>query len=82
MVIHYFSQLDVAVVKLDHGELRIGDAIHIKGRTSDFRQTVQSMEIEHQKVSRASVGQEFGLKVTDYTREHDQVYRVGGSSFL
>jgi len=59
MVVHYYTHLSVAVVKLEQGQL-------------------QSMEIEHQKIQRATAGQEFGLKVVDHVREHDEVYKVIG----
>ena len=75
-VTHYYSHLSVAVVRLDSGTLRIGDTIHVVGNTSDFRQRVESMEIEHQPVSEVSAGQEFGLRVTDHARDNDTVYKV------
>jgi hypothetical protein len=75
-VIHYYSHLNVAVVSLDKGPLQVGDVIHIKGHTTDFRQPVESMEIEHQSIAKAVPGDDFGLKVRDHTREHDIVYRV------
>ncbi|HMK14149.1 MAG TPA: EF-Tu/IF-2/RF-3 family GTPase [Burkholderiales bacterium] len=77
-VIHYFSHLSVAVVRLDSGSMRVGDTIHITGHTSDFRQRVESMQIEHQPVTEVSAGQEFGLRVTDHARDHDAVYKVTG----
>jgi hypothetical protein len=76
VVTHYYTHLSVAVVQLDAGTLRVGDTIHIKGHTSDFTQTVESMEIEHIHVSDARPGQSFGLKVVEHAREHDGVYRV------
>ena len=75
-VTHYFSHLGVAVVRVDQGLVMVGDTIHIQGHTSDFRQRIDSMEVEHQKIYRAVAGEEFGLKVIDHAREHDQVYRV------
>ena len=76
VVIHYFSHLNVAVVRLDHGELEVGDSIRIKGYTTDLHQTVESMEVEHQTIQRAGLGQEFGMKVVGHVREHDLVYRM------
>lgn len=75
-VTHYYSHLSVAVVKLDAGTLREGDTIHIKGHTSDFRQRVTSIEVDHVHVPEARPGQSFGLKVTEHAREHDVVYKV------
>ncbi len=76
VVTHYYTHLSVAVLHLDAGALRVGDTIHIKGHTSDFTQTVHSMEIDHVHVSEARAGQSFGLKVVEHAREHDGVYRV------
>jgi translation elongation factor EF-G len=78
-VTHYYSHLSVAVARLDSGTLRVGDTIHIAGHTSDFRQPVESLQIEHQSVPEVSAGQEFGLKVIDHAREHDAVYKVKAS---
>jgi translation elongation factor EF-1alpha len=68
----------VAVVRLESGTLRIGDTIHVTGHTSDFRQRVESMQIEHQPVFQVTAGEEFGLRVTEHAREHDAVYKVTG----
>jgi GTPase len=76
VITHYFSHLGVAVAQLNKGSLNTGDTIHIKGNTTDFTQTVTSMEYEHQHIDLAGAGQNVGLKVIDHTREHDIVYRV------
>ena len=78
IVVHYYSHLSVAIIKLDQAALRVGDQIDIKGKTTDFQQRTESMQIEHQSIQRAEVGQEFGLKVSDHVREHDVVYKVLG----
>jgi len=75
-VTHYFGHLSVAAVRLESGSLRVGDTIRILGHTSDFRQRVDSMQVEHQSVSEASAGQEIGMRVTGHAREHDVVYKV------
>ena len=56
--------------------LRVGDTIHVVGHSSDFRQRVESMQIEHESVSEALPDQEIGLRVTEHAREHDVVYKV------
>jgi putative protease len=75
-VTHYFGHLSVAAVRMESGSLRIGDTIHVVGRTSDFRQRIESMQVEHEPVSEVRAGQEFGLKVTDHARENDIVYKA------
>lgn len=76
IVTHYYGHLSVAAVTIDTLLLRVGDTIHVVGHTSDFRQRVESMQIEHEAVSEALPGQEIGLKVTEHAREHDIVYKV------
>lgn len=75
-VTHYYSHLGVAVILLDQGGLQVGDRVQIKGNTTDFEQTIGSMEIDHQSVQWAQPGQTFGLKVVDHAREHDTLYRL------
>ncbi|MHC4092988.1 MAG: EF-Tu/IF-2/RF-3 family GTPase [Planctomycetota bacterium] len=75
-VTHYFGKAQVAAIEITEGKLSAGDTIHILGHTSDFTQTVDSMQIEHAQVDSASVGDQIGVRVVDHAREHDQVYRV------
>ncbi|RLE44283.1 translation elongation factor-like protein, partial [Candidatus Woesearchaeota archaeon] len=48
----------------------------IKGATTDFEQTVESMEINRQKIEIAKPGDEIGIKVIDRVREGDKVYKI------
>lgn len=75
-VTHYFSHLSVAAVEITDGDLRIGDTIHIKGHTSDFQQTLESMQIERTSIVVAKPGESVGITVTEHAREHDTVYKV------
>ena len=77
-VTHYYGHLSVAAIRLESGSLRVGDTIRILGRTSDFRQRVESMQIEHQPVTEAGRRQEIGIKVIEHARENDEVYKVTG----
>lgn len=76
IVTHYYGHISVAAVTMESGSLRLGDMIHVVGSTSDFRQRVESMQIEHQPVAEVRAGQEIGLKVTEHAREHDVVYKA------
>jgi putative protease len=75
-VTHYFGHIQVAAIEITSGTLRVGDTIHVKGHTSDFTQTVDSMQIEKNSVDEATVGQQVGLKVVEHARVHDTVFKV------
>jgi len=72
---HFFSKISVAVVDLK-ATLSVGDHIRIQGPTTNFEQTVDSMQIEHADVKTAKAGQSIGLKVKERVREKDTVYKV------
>lgn len=73
-ITHFFTKISVAVIELT-APLAVGDTIVIKGPTTDFEQVVESMQIEHENVQRAEVGQSIGLKVPQRVRENDMVYK-------
>ena len=74
-VTHFYPKISVAIVELK-ASLNIGDKILIKGATTNFEQTVESMQIEHKNIERAEAGQIIGLKVKDRVRENDKVYKI------
>jgi putative protease len=76
IVTHYFTELSVAVVKLESGTLRVGDTIHFRGHTTDFAQRVDSLQVNHAPVVEVGSNDDFGIKVRDHAREHDVVYKV------
>jgi putative protease len=75
-ITHYFSKINVGVIEISKGELRIGDTIHIKGHTTDFYQKVQSIQVEHSSVDAINAGESAGLKVESPIRENDLVLKV------
>ena len=75
-VTHYFGGPSVAVVRMNAGALSVGEEIHFVGHTSDFTEKVTSMEVHHQRVETATVGDEVAIKVTARTRENDQVFKL------
>ena len=74
-ITHYFEKIGVAVVEL-LDILNVGDVIRIKGTTTDLKQKVKSMQVEHKAVTKAKKGDAIGLKVQDRVREHDKVYVI------
>ena len=78
VVEHFFTKISVAAIKITDGELKVGDTIHIVGATTDFKQKVESMQINKQPVEIAKPGDEVGIKVIDRVRENDVVYKIVG----
>ena len=74
-VSHYFAQPQVGAVELQTG-LHVGDLLHFRGRTTDFEQTVSSMQIDHEPVEEAGPGSSVGIKVVERVREGDEIYKV------
>ena len=72
-VSHFFDNINVAVIKLSKG-LKVGDKIKIVGGTTEFKQPVKSMQIEHDKVEKAKKGDAIGLKVKEKVRVNDKVF--------
>jgi len=74
-ITHFFNKIGVAAIQLT-GNLAVGDSIHVKGHTSDWTQSVDSMQIEHDSVDSAGPGDSVGIKVEGHAHEHDVVYKV------
>ncbi len=75
-VTHYFGHVNAAVVKIKKGQLQIGDRIHFKGHTTDFGQTITSLQIDRKPIEKAGAGDEIGVEVTSRVREDDTVYKL------
>lgn len=74
-VTHYFDRIGVAVVKFDE-PVKTGDKIRVEGRGRSFEQTIESMQIEKEKIQEAKAGQEVGLKVSQPVKEGYKVFRA------
>ena len=75
-VTHFFGGPGVAVVKIAAGELAVGDKLRFVGHTTDFTETVTSMEVDHKKVELARTGDEVAVQVVGRVRRHDKVLKV------
>jgi hypothetical protein len=73
-IIHYFQKINVAIVELSL-PLSVGDCILIKGPSTDFEQTVDSIEIDRKAIHRAEGGQSVGLKLEQLAHVKDVVFK-------
>ena len=75
-ITHYFSKIGVAAIEMTQDALKVGDTVHIRGHTSDFLQTIDSMQIDGQPVDEVTAGQSVAIRVDQHAREHDHVLKV------
>lgn len=76
-VIHYFDKINVAIVHLNKGDLKIGDSVKLADKEgNEFVQKVDSMQIEHASIDIAKAGDEFGLKVQKEIRPKSEVIKL------
>jgi putative protease len=74
-VFSYFTNVGVAAIKLTAG-LKVGDEVHIKGKTTNLTQKIKSMQIENKPIDSAKKGDDVGIKVDDRVRPNDKIYKV------
>ena len=74
-VTHFYDRIEVAVIDLKD-TLQVGDQVHFFGRSTDFRQEIGSMQVEHQPISEAEKGQEVAVKVEHRVRKRDKIYKL------
>jgi len=72
----HFSKISVAAIEITAGKLSVGDTIHIKGHTTDLKEEIASMKIEHETVESAKKGDSIGIQVSDRTRRKDKVFKL------
>jgi translation elongation factor EF-1alpha len=75
-VVKFFAKPSVAAVKVTEGEVQVNDTLKFFGHTTDLTQTIDSMEVNNQKVDKAVAGDYIGIKVSDRVRPGDEVFKV------
>ena len=75
VVSHYYNRISVAVIDLSK-DLHQDDMVHFLGKNTDFRQRIDSMQIEHTQVQQAQAGTEVAVRVKQRVRRNDSVFRL------
>jgi translation initiation factor IF-2 len=75
-VFHFFAKAGVAAVRVTDGEVQVGDRLQFQGPTTDFVETVQSLQVDKAGVPGVGAGQEVGIRVSQRCREGDLVYKL------
>ena len=75
-IVKFFTKPSVAAIEVTDGTLSVGDRVKIKGHTTDFEDTIASMQEDNNPIEKATPGQIIGVKVKERVREHDIVYKI------
>ena len=75
-ITHYFDKIQVAVLEVTDEPIAVGDKIRIGEFENGVEQTVESMQVEHEQVEVAKVGNEVGLKTVAPVKPGDVVYKA------
>lgn len=75
VVTHYYGDISVAIVKFKR-PFKAGEKVRFVGATTDFKETVKSIQYEHKPIATAKKGQEVGIKVGDKVREGDEIFGI------
>ncbi len=75
IVTHYFPHVQAAVIKVKVPKLCLGETLHFKGHTTDFKLCLDSMQMDRKPITQAGKGAEIGVQVPSRVREGDNVYR-------
>ena len=73
---HFYSHIPAMIVELED-DVKIGDQIIVRNKRGDekFKQIVESMEVNRQKIQEAKAGEEVAIQVVGKTKEGDLVYK-------
>ena len=72
-VTHFFNNISVAIVKFNR-PIKAGTVINFKSATTDFQQSIESMQYDHQAIKLAPKNKEVGVRVKKRVREEDKLY--------
>jgi len=71
-ITHYYDQLGVGIVKLAK-PLKVGQAVKISGKTTNFDQLVSQMQFNHKDIKSGKKAQEVGVKLNSKVRPGDEI---------
>ncbi len=75
-ITNYFKNLNVAEIKLENGDLSIGDVILVTGPTTGvIEYTAQEIRVDLKVTQKALKGELCSIKTDDFFRRSDKVYK-------
>lgn len=76
VIVKFFAKPSVAAIQVTSGTIRVGDVLKYSGHTTDFTETVTSMQVDNAPVEGVEAGAMVGIQVKERVRENDKVYKV------
>ena len=75
-IIHYFDKIQVGVLRMSSGHIKIGDEILVTSdKTGLIRMKVERLEVNNKPVKQAKKGDEVGIKIPN-AKKNDKIYLV------
>jgi hypothetical protein len=74
-VTHFYAHIKVAIIKFNT-KVKTGTELYIKGSTTDFKETIKSMQYDHKPIAVAPKAKLIGIKFKKRVREGDLVYKA------
>ena len=74
-VTHFFDHIHVAALDLTE-TIKVGDIVRFLGHSTDFKQEVTSLQIEHKDINAAKAGDDVAMQVTQPVHPNDKVFRI------
>jgi len=76
VIVKFFAKPSVAAIQITGGTIKVGDVLKYSGHTTDFTETVTSMQVDNAPVEEVKEGDMVGIQVKERVRENDKVYKV------
>ncbi|MEA3429995.1 MAG: peptidase U32 family protein [Nanoarchaeota archaeon] len=77
IVKNFYQKINVAEIKVESGELNTGDQLLFTGPTTGAKyQTLDSMELDHNKIKKAKKGTRIAMKLEFQARPNDKVFII------
>jgi U32 family peptidase len=74
-VFAYFEKIGVAAVKITDDYIEIGESIRFRGPNTDFKQEIESMQIDKKEVDYIEAGKSVGIQVSQKVEKGDEIYK-------
>ncbi len=76
-VTNYFKKLDVAEIKMESHDLKLGDEVYVIGETTGvYEDMLEEIRLDLKPVQQVVKGDVFSFKTKDVLRRNDKVYKI------